>query len=166
MYFETKKIPCYGDFKRMPLCWHLHTALTLRVWFLPTRPRGHGGWSLSDFWQLDPKDIGADFCLILSDFWQLVLEDMRAVIRRWDPILWRRPHCLPPANWSCYWSYQGVWNLVKPFQILTMLSVGSSTLWTKFEGLVGKKWSAIEIERRSAMVSVGIPKDIVFKKKN
>ena len=100
----------------------IYTALTLRVWFLTTRPRGHGGWSLSDFWQLDPKDIGADFCLILSDFWQLVLEDMRAVIRRWDPILWRRPHCLPPANWSCYWSYHGVWNLVKPFQILTMLS--------------------------------------------
>ena len=29
---------------------------------------------------------------------------------------------------------------------------------------MGKKWSAIEIERRSAMVSVGIPKDIVFTK--
>ena len=97
-------------------------GLTLRVWFLTNSPLGHGGWSLSDFWQLDPEDMGADFCLILSDFWQLVLEDMRAVIRRWDPILWRRPHCLPPANWSCCWSYQGVWNLVKPFQILKMLS--------------------------------------------
>ena len=101
--------------------------------------------------------MGADFCLILSDFWQLVLEDMRAVIRRWDPILWRRPHCLPPANWSCYWSYQGVWNLVKPFQILTMLSD-----FCRLEHFVNN-WKA---EWRSAMLSLGIPKDIVLYKTN
>ena len=29
---------------------------------------------------------------------------------------------------------------------------------------MGKKWSAIEIERRSPMVSVEIPKDIIFTK--